>query len=264
MDALNKNKILKIFPTSVDLFEAAVVDFIRCADAAVAAQGVFTVVLSGGNTAKFFFDALVASERRQRRIPWRRIKFFFGDERYVPADEAESNYFSAKECLFSKVAVLAENIYRMPTEFDDPKMGAKKYAETIRRVFHLDNGELPKFDLVYLGLGEDGHTASLMPGSEIVKNYAENTVLDENDPLVTALWAPQQQMYRITLTPGAINHSAGISFLVTGINKASAVQHTLEGPWQPQQYPAQLIHCANENLIWYLDQQAAGNIGRKF
>jgi 6-phosphogluconolactonase len=237
-----------VFPRPADLFQAAAEDFTRRAIAAVSANNEFTVVLSGGNTAKFFFDALIESERRQQRIPWQRIKFFFGDERYVAADDAQSNYYSAKEHLFSKISVPAESIYRIPTEFSDPKAAAENYEMTIRKAFNLKKNEFPKFDLVYLGLGEDGHTASLMPGSDEVKLPSSR--------LVVSLWAPQFKMNRITLTPAALNHSACVCFLVTGENKASAVAATLSGPYNPQQHPAQLIQCADENIIWYLDQAA--------
>ena len=247
-----KNEIIKIFPKAEKLFKAAAEDFIQRALAAVAAKNAFTVVLSGGNTAKYFFDALVAGELDKPKIPWQQIKFFFGDERYVPANDADSNYHSAQEHLFAKVAVPAENIYRMPTEFDDPKTAAQHYATTIRQVFNLKNNEFPQFDLVYLGLGEDGHTASLMPGSAVLA--------EKNNQLVAALWAPQVAMYRITLTPAAINHAANICFLVTGENKALAVSQTLAGAFNPERYPAQLIRGAHENNIWYLDQAAAKNL----
>src|SRR5262249_9141121 len=161
------------------------------------------------------------SEQNQSHIPWPQIKFFFGDERYVPSDNAQSNYLSAQEHLFSKVPIAEKNIYRIPTELSDPQVAAENYAAIIRGV---------SFDWVYLGLGEDGHTASLIPNSDVVKAYAENSVSENSDPLVTALLAPEFNMYRITLTPGAINRSSGIGFLVTGTPKASAVRDTLEGP----------------------------------
>ncbi len=247
MDSVVKNKII-IFSSSQDLFKTAVEDFVRLAIAAVTEKGEFTVVLSGGNTAKLFFNAFVEDETKQR-IPWPQIKFFFGDERYVPADDPESNYHSAQELLFSKVAVPAENIYRIPTEFSDPKASAEAYEKTIR--------EFPQFDLVYLGLGDDGHTASLMPYSDVVKACPESGAQDKNSRWVESLWVPHLKMYRITLTPCAINRSAGVCFMVTGVSKAPAVAQTLEGPVDPQRYPAQLIQCAEEKVIWYLDQAAA-------
>ncbi|NNM59634.1 MAG: 6-phosphogluconolactonase [Legionellales bacterium] len=241
------NNIIKIFSVPQDLFQAVVEDFAQRANTAVTAKGFFTVVLSGGNTPKLFFDALVESKLS---IPWHQIKFFFGDERYVPANDERSNYYMAQKHLFSNVPVPAENIYRIPTEFNDPKIAAENYEMIIRKVFNLKNNEFPKFDLIYLGLGEDAHTASLMPFSEIVENK-------NSDIIVASLWVPELNMYRITLTPKAINHSTCICFLVTGQRKASAVWHTLKGPFHPQQYPAQLIQCKSGKTIWYLDQAAA-------
>lgn len=251
MDTVINGKTIRIFPNPVDLFQAAAADFARRADIAVVDKGEFSVVLAGGNTAKFFFDILAG----ERKIPWEKIKFFFGDERYVPADDAESNYFSAKQYLFSKVPVLSENIYRIPTEFADPKMAAADYELTLRRVLNLKEHEFPKFDLVYLGLGENAHTASLMPFSDVVADF-----IMDSPQMVASLWVPSLKMYRITLTPPAINYSACICFLVTGKNKASAVSQTLTEPLNPQQYPAQLIQAENGTVIWYLDQAAASSL----
>jgi len=242
-----------IFPYPADLFQAAAEDFVRRAMAAFAIKDEFTVVLSGGETAKFFFDALVENACYQQPVFWKKIKFFFGDERYVSADDVQSNYYCAKEHLFSKIPVPVENIYRIPTEFIDPNAAAEQYAITIRQAFNLKKKEFPNFDLVYLGLGDDGHTASLMPESEVVKLASTR----KNCSLVATLWVPRFKMHRITLMPAAINHSTCICFLVTGKNKASAVSQTLSGPFDPQRYPAQLIQCDDGNIIWYLDQGAA-------
>lgn len=233
-----------IFANATDLFNAAIADFARRAKTAIAEKGEFAVVFSGGSTGKVFFDALSAASSQQQ-IPWPQIKIFFADERYVPADNAESNYLLAKQHLFDKVPVLPENIFRIPTEFSDPQAAAEHYESTIRH---------QQFDLVYLGLGEDAHTASLMPGSEVVK---------KNDRLVASLWVPHLKMYRITLTPRAINHSAHICFLVTGENKAPAVSQTIEGPFNPEKYPAQWMKDdGDKKVIWYLDQAAAGKLSR--
>lgn len=248
MDSVSKNRIIKIFNNENDLFSTAAQDFAARAIGAIAAKDEFNVVLSGGNTPKLFFDALTANSEYREEVPWRKIKFFFGDERYVPADDPGNNYYTAKQHLFSKVPVSAENIFPIPTGFGDPQDSARSYEVTICKVH---------FDLIYLGLGDDAHTASLMPGTEIVKDYAKGKAPHQ---LVAALWAPHQKMYRITLTPCAINHCECICFLVTGDNKAAAVSQVLEGPFDPERYPAQLIHSADEKIIWYLDQSAAGKI----
>ena len=144
--------------------------------AAVNDKGVFSVVLAGGNTPKLFFDALTGIEYYKKNIPWRQIQFFFGDERYVPSDNAKSNYHMAYEHLFSKVPVNPENIYRIPTEFNDPKDAAKNYEQTLSKVFHIKDNAFPQFDLLYLGLGDNAHTASLMPFSDVVKHYARKFI----------------------------------------------------------------------------------------
>ncbi|MDP1575082.1 MAG: 6-phosphogluconolactonase [Coxiellaceae bacterium] len=243
MDSITlKNNILTIFLTENNLFQFAANDFSKRAITAINNKGVFSVALSGGNTPKLFFDALANNEQHKKNIPWEKIKFFFGDERYVAADSIDSNYHTAMLYLFSKVAVNPNNIYRIPTDFEDPKEAAKAYEDTLKK-----NGPI---DLIYLGLGDDAHTASLMPFSEVVKNISPDT-------LVESLFVKKLNMSRITLTPAAINHCEAIIFLVTGDNKAAAVKNVLQGVTDPQQYPAQLIHCEKGKTIWYLDQAAA-------
>lgn len=249
MANLNKKPEIKIFPTPQDLFLAAAEDFTRRAIKAVQDKGIFSVVLSGGNTPKSFFDTLVNNKFCKEKTPWDKIKFFFGDERYVSATSSESNYHMAYEYLFSKVPVSKENIYPIPTELKDPKESAQKYELTLQKVFQLKTDEFAKFDLVYLGLGEDGHTASLMPASEVLKLNTKQ--------LVAALWVPHLNMNRITLTPPAINNASCIIFLVEGFNKTAAVREVLKGSPDPTKYPAQLIHSKAGETVWYLDQAAA-------
>ena len=157
--------------------------------------------MPGGNTPKLFFDTLTRVEYYKNNIPWQQIQFFFGDERYVPSDDAESNYHMAYEHLFSKVPINPENIYRIPTEFNDPKDAARAYEKTLRKVFHIKDNAFPQFDLVYLGLGDDAHTASLMPFSDVVMHYVKNSSSDKHNQLVASLFITESNMYRITLTP---------------------------------------------------------------
>ncbi len=243
MVALNKNREIKIIADPNDLFNAVAEDFTQRAIDSVNNHGVFNVVLAGGNTPKLFFDALAANDFCRTKTPWQQIKFYFGDERYVPTTDVASNYHMAYEHLFSKVSVLVENIFPIPTKFKEPKDAAKQYESIIKNV---------KFDLIYLGLGDDAHTASLMPFSEVVTS--------STNQLVAALWVPQLKMYRITLTSTAINNAACVIFLVEGANKAPAVYSVLAGPTEPQKYPAQLIQPSQGKTIWYLDQAAAGKL----
>ena len=257
MVSLTKNNEIVIFPTSYDLFQFAAKDFENRAIVAIKDKGVFSVVLSGGNTPKLFFDNLVNIEYYKKNIPWQQIQFFFGDERYVPSDDKNSNYHMAYEFLFSKVPINPENIYRIPTEFNNPKEAATDYEKTLRKVFQIKDHAFPPFDLSYLGLGDDGHTASLMPLSDIVMHYANYPSLNKNTQLVESLFVSKLNMHRISLTPNALNNSKNIIFLVTGETKATAVHEVIEGKPDPQHYPAQLIQCVSGKTIWYLDPTAA-------
>lgn len=248
---------IKVFSDTTELFQFAAKDFSDRAIAAVADQGVFSVVLAGGNTPKLFFDILT---KEKTNIPWQKIKFFFGDERYVPLDDIESNYRMAYEHLFSKVPVHPENIYRIPTEYNDPNNAAKKYEQTLKKVFHIKDNLSPLFDLVYLGLGVNAHTASLMPLNDIVRHAAKNSLEDADNSLVSALFVSETNMHRITLTPTAINHAETIIFLVAGKKKANAVADVLGEKINPILYPAQLIKSIRGKTIWYLDQAAATKI----
>lgn len=254
---------ITVFPEPDALFQFAANDFKNRAIAAVAEKGNFSVVLAGGNTPKAFFDVLTSVEEYKKHIPWPLIQFFFGDERYVPADHEESNYHMADLHLFSKVPIDPSNIYRIPTEFKDPKIAAKHYENTLRKTFHISDQAFPLFDLVYLGLGDNAHTASLMPLSELVKHFAEKTSLESSHQLVATLSVSESILKRITLTPNALNHGRVIIFLATGASKATAAWEVLEGKSDPEQYPAQLIRSVHGKTIWYLDQLAAAKLSRK-
>jgi 6-phosphogluconolactonase len=256
-----QNKTINLFANTNDLFQFAAKDFSQRAIAAVKDKGIFSVVLAGGNTPALFFDTLTSREDYKKNIPWPQIQFFFGDERYVPYDNAESNYHMAYVHLFMKVPINPTNIYRIATENHDPQQAAQNYAQTLRTALHIKDHVLPSFDLVYLGLGENAHTASLMPCSDIVQQYAENlTPANNNTQLTAALFVPEYNMYRITLTPAAINNAQDIIFLVTGANKAHAVWEVLAGAADPLHYPAQLIHSITGKTHWYLDQTAASQL----
>ena len=257
---MTKNHDIRIFSDATDLFQFAANDFYQRATSAINDKGEFSVVLAGGNTPKLFFDTLTDTQNK-KNIPWQRIKFFFGDERYVPADNERSNYHMAWKYLFSKVPVNIENIFRIPTELNNPKDAAHEYELTLRKAFNISENDLPQFDLVYLGLGEDAHTASLMPLSDVVKRYMEDKLADKNNQLVASLFIAESNMYRITLTPTAINNAKNIIFFVTGANKADAAWRVLKGPNDPLHNPAQLIHPVNTS--WYLDQAAAEKLNLK-
>lgn len=250
MVALGRNNVVHVLPNPEALFTAVAEDFKNRSNRAIQEKGEFTVVLSGGDTPKNLFSKLSAFKKE---IPWKHIKFFFGDERYVPSNSSENNYHMAYEYLFSKVPVLMENIYPIPTDFENPKEAAKDYELTLRKAFALKKNEFPRFDLVYLGLGEDGHTASLMP-------FSEPVMMQKLPSLVDSFWFEGQKIYRITLMPSVFNKALNIVFMVTGKHKSSAVYKVLEGPLEPNEYPAQLISCENHPNIWYLDSDAASQL----
>lgn len=239
---------LQLFSTATDLFHAAAEDFVIRSTEIIKQKGVCNVVLSGGNTPKSFFDALT---HVKEKISWGKIRFFFGDERYVPLDNPQSNYYTAHKFLFSNVSIPTENIFPIPTELASAEESAQQYEKTLRTLFHLQDFQWPAFDITYLGMGDNGHTASLMPFSELVKSYVEGP---PTPTLVASLWAESLGMYRVTLTPPALNHSAYIAFLVEGETKASALKKVIEHKKHPLKYPAILI----KNAVWYIDQ-AAGN-----
>jgi len=258
MVIMKENIEIKILPNPTHVFQVAAADFMHRAEAAVESKGVFNVVLSGGNTAKLFYNIL--AEYYKNKIPWDRIQFFFGDERYLPTDDVENNYNIALEHLFKRVIVPFENIHRMPTEYKDPNDAARDYELTLRKYFHITDAEFPQFDLIYLGLGSNAHTASLMPHSDLVKEYSSNPEAQTSHKLVAALFVPELKMNRITLTPNAINNSDCIIFLVTGTDKAIAVAEVLEGPRSPEQYPAQLIQSLHGKTIWFLERRSADKL----
>lgn len=263
MDTVIKinDQIIHVFSDTSALFRALAKDFVQRAHKAVTEKQTFSVVLSGGKTPTLLFDALLTIAQEEKQIPWQKIKFFFGDERYVPKESDMSNYHLANAHLFSKLPIRKENIFRIPTELQDPIAAAENYEHTIREVFQCKNNEVPQFDLVYLGLGEDGHTASLMPDSDVVKTYLDAIESKKNKhPLVAALWVSELNMYRITMTPTVLNHSAHVSFCALGANKAVVVDKVLNGPFTPLQYPAQLIRCEQGETVWYLDQAAGQNL----
>ena len=255
---MTKQQEITIFPDANELFQFAAKDFSRRAAIEVRDKGQFTVVLSGGKTPELFFDALSSSDLYKENIPWADIHFFFGDERYVASDDRQSNYNTAYEHLFAKLPINPNNVFRIPTDLDSPATSANEY-ERILKNFSKAN-DCPRFDLVYLGLGTNAHTASLMPSSDIVRLYAEHERIDKDSKLVVSLYDTDSGMYRITLTPLALNNSSNIIFLVTGKNKQNAVYEVLTGNAEPLHYPAQLIHSIHGQTIWYLDAAAAGKL----
>ena len=240
---------IRIFESSEDLARAAAEECVRLALDAVKARGGFSIALAGGSTPKRLYT-LLASEQYppSTRFPWERTHFFWGDERHVPPDHADSNYRMAFETMLSKVPVVPSQVHRIKSENLDAAKAAQTYEEDLLQYFRLTQGTWPQFDLVLLGLGPDGHTASLFPETE---------VLDEMARLAAAVWVPKFQSWRITLTAPLLNHAAHVLFLVSGKDKAEALRAVLQGDFEPHRFPAQLIRPAQGSQQWLVDRDAA-------
>ena len=233
-----------IFDNSEQLADAAAERFVSDAQDAITRHGRFSVALAGGNTPKRVYE-LLASEPYVSRIEWSSVHLFFGDERCVPPDHADSNYRMVNESLISRVSIPPENVRRIAGE-GDPVISAHKYEEELRGFFA--GSSWPRFDLVLLGMGEDGHTASLFPGT---------SALNETKAWVVANWVEKFGAFRITLTAPAINHAAHIVFLITGEAKARRLAEILNGPAEPERLPVQLIDPVDGTLEWLVDKAAA-------
>jgi 6-phosphogluconolactonase len=217
--------------------------------AAVAKQGVARIAISGGNTPKPVFSIL-AGEDLLSTVPWERVQLFWVDERCVPPDASESNYGMTKKALLEKVPIAATNVFRMEGELD-PEQAAARYESAIRNTMRLEGAELPTFDLVALGMGDDGHTASLFP---------HTAGLHEFGRLVIANHVPQKDTWRITLTSPVINQARNVIFLIQGADKASVLKRVLLGPYDPETLPSQLIQPTSGKITILLDEAAAAEL----
>ena len=214
---------------------------------AVSAKNLFTIALSGGSTPKRLYELLADPNAEYRKqLPWDRIYFFWSDERPVGPPDPDSNYRMANEAMLSRVVVPDKNIHRIKGETPNSEDAAVAYEAELRSFFRLTNEELPQLDLVLLGMGPDGHTASIFPKSE---------VLHEERKLVAAPWVEKFHTYRITMTLPVLNNAAHVMFLVSGEDKAAMVNEVLNG--ELGRFPAQAINPLKGSLTWLLDEAAA-------
>lgn len=237
---------LKVYPDADTVARAAAELFVASAERAIAAKGVFSVALSGGSTPKAMHK-LLATEFKTA-IDWVNVEIFFGDERCVPPDSELSNYRMARETLLDLVPIPLDNIYRMRGEID-PNEAAKLYGLQLKDIF-ADGG----IDLVYLGMGDDGHTASLFPGTSAVDETEHRCVANH----VPHAYIPKGTDWRITLTAPFINRAACVAILCTGASKAERISQVLEGDDDPRVLPVKLIDPSPGQLYWLLDSAAAG------
>ncbi len=240
-----KGKVI-VTPDVASLDEACAEMIVQSASEAIAARGRFTIALSGGSTPKPLY-ALLASEPWIKRIDWARTHVFWGDERWVKSTDKQSNYRMANEALLQKVPVPAANVHRIDTDHGEPDEAADAYEDEIRSFF----GPKPQFDFNLLGIGTNGHTASLFPG---------RPTLQERERLVVADNIPEVHMWRVTFTVPLINDSRTILFLVAGAEKAQVLADVLHGPQEPERLPSQLIRANHGSLLWLLDEAAAANL----
>ncbi len=245
------NSEIVVAKDSVELSYKAAELLVRCISETLSRKERFTMALSGGSTPKTFFSLLVEDDYFKNTIPWEKIHFFWGDERHVPPQDEQSNYRMAHDIMLAKAHVRTDNIHRMPTEQDDAGKVAQDYEQELRQFFKLTADQLPVIDFNLLGIGPDGHTASLFP---------ETMALQENRRLVVANWVEKFQTHRITMTVPVLNNVDTIVFLVSGRQKADILQQILEGEYRPNQLPAQLIRPRQGRLLWLVDQAAASRL----
>jgi 6-phosphogluconolactonase len=243
---------IRVLTTPQELFEAAAEEVLRAAKEAVEQRGRFTIALPGGSTPKSLFNLLATNARTV--MPWDRTFFFWGDERHVPPTDPDSNYRMAEESMLSKIPVAAGNVFRIPAENPDAAAAAEAYEQTLRKFFQPEPGQVPVFDLILLGMGPDGHTASLFPGS---------VGLHEKTRLVIANWVDKLKASRLTLTLPVLNAARCVAFLVSGTDKAAMLKTVLEENVPPEQYPSRLIRPSNGKLIWLVDRAAASDLSTK-
>lgn len=239
----NKEQQLHIFDNQDVLLESLADFIVAQAQIAIAREDRFSLVLSGGSSPKRLYE-LLASDAYNQQIEWSKVFFFFGDERYVPLTDAQSNYLMAKTALFDPLSIAATQVYPMDTA-QTPEAAALSYQQDLEAYF---GSNAPHFDVVLLGLGDNVHTASLFPYTQL---------LHEQKAWVKAEYIEEVKMNRITLTAPIINQAAHVAFLIFGAGKAEAIQSAMSAELDIDQYPAQLIQPDHGTLHWFLDQDAA-------
>jgi 6-phosphogluconolactonase len=239
---------IRILADPAAITRRAADEFVKAASDAVAKNGVFNVAFAGGSTPKSLYALLADDPAYRGKIAWDKMRVFFGDERHVPPDNSESNFRMASEALFSKGFLKPDQIARIKGEYPDTEKAALEYEQVLRASFQLKDGEYPRFDLVLLGMGEEGHTLSLFPGTKAL--HAAGRIVVRN-------WVGKFFTERVTITAETANHANRVMFLITRADKAPALKAVLEGPYEPEQLPAQLIQPAGGNALWLIDRDAA-------
>jgi 6-phosphogluconolactonase len=242
---------IAIYPDTDVLSHEAARYIVQVAQESIVTHGRFTIALSGGNTPKKLYG-LLGSEPYASQIDWNLVEIFWSDERCVPPDSPDSNYHMAQEVLLSKVPIPASQIHRMPADKPDRDAASLEYAQEMQSV--LGTNMVPSFDLIQLGMGPEAHTASLFP---------HQASLHEQERLVMPVSVPKPPPPRLTFTPPLLNAATRVLFLVTGADKAEALQAVLEGDHQPDEYPAQIVQPPRGDVVWMLDNAAAAKLSKK-
>jgi 6-phosphogluconolactonase len=240
---------IEVFGTTDELVVAVAERILKVLNASIEARGTATLVLSGGVTPQSVYK-LLASEQYRHRIDWARVHIFWGDERCVPSTSKDNNFEMTRDTLLKRIVIPEQNVHRIQSELP-PQDAAALFEQDIRQVFNLKERGWPVFDLVLLGLGPDGHTASLFPGT---------TAVEERSRIATEVYVKKIVAFRITLTLPVINHARTVVFLVSGRRKAGILGRTLER--RQSRYPAQLVKPRSGRLIWMVDKAAAANLVR--
>jgi 6-phosphogluconolactonase len=238
---------VRVYADAEEVARAAAERIAQLAGESIGARGIFTLALSGGSTPRRVYELLAEGGLRES-VDWPNVHVFFGDERMVPPDHAESNYRMASEALLSRVPVPAENVHRIDG-VGDAAANASDYESEMRGLF--GDGEWPRLDLVLLGMGDDGHTASLFPGTD---------ALSEGRLWVAPNWVGKLGAWRVTLTAPAVNAARHVLFLVNGAGKAGRLREVLTGEHDPSRLPSQLIQPSDGVLEWFVDRAAAAGL----
>ena len=244
--AINRMSQIKVFPNIKSLSQAALEEFIALANDSIRRRDRFSVSLAGGSTPQTLYQRLAYPDY-QAQVDWNKVHFFWGDERHVPPGHPDSNFRMVHESLIRKIPIPGSNVNRVPAEME-VKEAALRYEVVLRDFFY---GYWPQFDLVLLGMGSDGHTASLFPHSEGLK---------EESRWFIANFAPKSEEWRLTLSKNAINAARNIIIIVSGEEKAGTLAKVLEGEHRPDEMPIQLVSPNKGILIWMIDENAASKL----
>jgi 6-phosphogluconolactonase len=247
------NTEVRVLPDAPAIANRCAQKFVEIATAAVKEKSSFDVALAGGSTPKLLYGLLVDDPALRSLVPWDKMHLFFGDERHVKPDHPDSNFRMATESMISKSPLRPEQVTRIKGEYPVAEVAAKEYDQYLRTYYKLAEGQFPRFDLVLLGMGNEGHTLSIFPGTKALR---------ETRRIAVHNWVGKVLMDRITLTVPAVNNAANIIFMVTGADKAPALTAVLERFYEPDQLPAQLIQPVKGTLLWLVDTAAGSMLTR--